>query len=80
MKAWITKNFSEEDGPPAADGKSVTIKATRDEVRAIADFLQDVVAHLQTANYCHMHFRDWFPSWDKRRHIDIQITVDERAA
>ena len=49
-------------------------------MRAIAVFLQEVAEYLETNDYCHMHFRDWFPSWDKKSHVDIQITVEKEHA
>ena len=62
----------------AAESKTVTIHATKAEAIAIARFLAEIVQHLDHANFCHMHLRDSMPGWSKSKHIDIEITVDER--
>ena len=79
MKAYLADSFSDEDGPMATEGKTVIIHASKAEVLAIARYMTEVAEHLEGANYCHMHLRDSMNGWSKSKHIDIEITVDERA-
>lgn len=64
----------------AVEGKTVSIHATKAEVIAIARFVAEVAQHLDHADFCHMHLRDNMPAWSKSKHIDIEITVDERTS
>jgi hypothetical protein len=79
VKAWLSDRFSDEEGDMATPGKTVIIHGTRNDVLAIAKFLAEVVQHLEGATYCHMHLRDSMAGWSKARHVDLEITVDERA-
>ena len=80
MQVWLATSFSDEEGPMATGGKTVMIQGTKAEVKAIAQFMAEVVMHLDDATYCHMHLRDSMAGWSKAKHIDLEITVDERNA
>jgi hypothetical protein len=80
VQAWITDNFSEEEGGTTIEGKTVVIHGTKSEVRAIARFMAEVAQHLERASYCHMHLRDSMAGWSKAKHVDLEVTVDERTA
>ena len=79
MEAWLASSFDDEDGPMAVRGRSVILRVSKEEVRAIAAFLQEVAAHLDTADFCHMHLRDHMPGWNRSQHADIEITVERQA-
>ena len=78
MKAWLADTFSDEEGKTPVQGKCVMLFGTKAEVASIAKFLADVVRHLEDASYCHMHLRDNMSGWSEAKHIDLEITVDER--
>ena len=80
MEAFLANTFSDEEGPMAIEGKVVIIHASKAEAQAMARFFQEVVQHLDGSSYCHMHLRDRMPGWSKTKHIDIEVTVDERTA
>ena len=80
MQAWIADAFYGEEGGAPAEGNTVIIHGTEAEVRAIARFMAEIVQQLEAADYCHMHLRDCMAGWSKAEHIDIEVTVDERAA
>ena len=80
MKAWIVDTFSDEEGGTRVEGKDVIIHGTKAEMRAIAGFMAEVVQHLESADYCHMHLRYEMTGWSKADHVDIEVTVDERTA
>ena len=80
MQVWLASTFSDEVGPMATAGKTIMIHGTKAEVKAIAQFLAEVVKHLDDATHCHMHLRDSMVGWSKAKHIDLEITVDERNA
>ena len=78
MEAWISDGFAEEEEASVTKGKSVIIHGSCAEIRAAARFMAQVAEHLESANFCHMHLRDCMPGWSIEKHIDIEITVDER--
>ena len=78
MRAWLAQTYSDEDGL-AVEGKSVIVHGTKTDMKAIAEFMASVVEHLEGSDYCHMHLQDHMPGWKKDRHVDIEMTVDERA-
>ena len=80
MQAWLADTFSDEEGKMVAAGKTAIIHGTKTEVMVIARSMAEVVQHLDSAAYRHMHLRDSMAGWSKSNHIDIEITVDERTA
>ncbi len=79
LEAWLSQTLADEEGPPAVRGKSVIIRGPKADVEAVAAFMSAVAAHLETADYCHMHLRDHMVGWSESKHVDIEITVDKTA-
>jgi hypothetical protein len=80
MKAWLSQNHSDEEGPMATEGKLVILKGSIADIKAIAEFLGKVSTYLSSNEYCHMHLRDHMRDWSKKDHIDIEITVESAEA
>ena len=80
MQLWLSDTFSDDEAAAAIEGKVAIIHGSKAEVMAIARFTAKVAEHLEGAGYCHMHLRDNMVGWSKVDHIDIEVTVDEKAA
>lgn len=77
MKAWLYKSLSDNDDTSAIEGKGVIIVASKEQVIHLAEFLQKVSNYLKANDYCHMHFRDYFPKWEKNHYIDVEVNVEK---
>ncbi len=60
----------------AVEGRSIIIKGTKEDMKAIAAFANAVAKHLESAEDCHMHLQDHMPGWKKGDHIDIEMNVE----
>lgn len=76
VKIYSSKTHSDEEGPHAEEGKHAILNTNRSDVHRPAAFLEQVKKHLEKNNSCHMHFRDSFPEWNRKDHIDIGINVE----
>lgn len=75
MKAYIAKTFSEEEGPDAIEGKTVTIQASKQQITELAEFLAKVAEYVKENDNCHMHFRDNNKNWSKDKYIDVAVNL-----
>jgi len=78
MNLYLSKTHSDEEGPNPNEGKLGIIYSSKENVKRLAKFLNEVAEYLNENEYCHMHFRDSFDDWSKTEHIDLEINVDER--
>ena len=75
MKAHLSQAFSEEEGPLAIEGKTVYIEGSKEKLKQLASFLNQVSDYLDDHDLCHMHFRDYEPNWNKEEYIDVAIEL-----
>ena len=76
LKLYLSKEHSDVEGPLAQEGKLAIIRASKDEIIALAEFFSEVSEKIKTDKLCHMQFRDYLQNWERGEHIDIQIDVE----
>lgn len=79
MKLFLSDSFSDEEGSQAQEGKTVYVKGSRQSLLELCSFFASVEKYLQNKDGapCHMHFQDQLESWDRLKHIDVVIELDE---
>ena len=75
MNLYITKTHSDEEGPDAIEGKRAIIVSSKEDLLLMCDFFEDVKKDLLKYDDIHLHFRDFFDSWDKDKYIDLEVNV-----
>ena len=76
MKLYLSKTHSDEDGPISDEGKLGIVYSSKDDIKKLCDFFQEVQNYISKNDTCHMHFRDSFDDWDKDKHIDFEINIE----
>ena len=60
MKLYLSKTYSDEDGPMATEGKLAILYSSRENLEKLCDFFEKVREELNSKEKIHMHFRDSF--------------------
>ncbi|WMW79619.1 hypothetical protein RF679_13285 [Undibacterium cyanobacteriorum] len=78
MNLYVSNSFSDEEGPPAMEGKTAYLQGSKEELLELCAFFSRVEKHLAVNNGApfHLHFRDESHSIDKSNAIDVVITLD----
>lgn len=75
MKAYLANTFADEQGPQAVEGKTVYIRASKEQIKELSIFLSKVAEYVENNSTCHMHFQDYEENWNKERYIDLVIDL-----
>ena len=76
MRLYLSKTHSDEDGPYADDGKLGILYSSKDDILKLCDFFDKVRDELSKQENLHMHFRDSFDEWEREKHIDIEVNLE----
>lgn len=79
MNLYVSNSFSDEEGPPAIEGKTAYLQGSREELLELCAFFSRVEKHLagNSGAPFHLHFRDDRQSFDKANEIDVVIGLDQ---
>ena len=75
MKLYLSETHSDEEGSNAREGKLGMIYSSKKDIIKLCDFFAEVRIEVEKYENFHMHFRDSFDDWDKRKHIDIEVNL-----
>lgn len=76
MKLYLSKTYSDENGPYADEGKQGIIYSSKEDLIKLCDFFEKVREELSDKKTIHMHFRDSFENWNRENHIDIEVNIE----
>ena len=78
MKIYLSKTHADsEEDSYVEEGKHAMIFASKNDILKLCSFFEDVKNHITNHENCHMHFKDSFESWNKEKHFDIEVNLDQ---
>lgn len=78
MKVYLSKTHSDEDGALADEGKLGIIYSSKDDLLKLCDFFEKVRNEISKKDNIHMQFRDSFEEWDRVKHIDLEVNLENQ--